>query len=329
MPKVAFIAPLLNQGLVNYGKRSFEHSIGGVAHLMDANMYFGVKCDNYKEMEQYDYIVINQATILYRLTIELRENLPSRVKIIALADGAYQDLTRIPFIPDGVLSIKALQVSDGFGSLVEDAVDYYSLFTDKPCCFLGVPFPYDEVKKFQIPPQQKIDKLAGINGQLTHSPARNSIGSLFLVKKVKEVRALLCEPERDQVANFLLENHFSVDVHSPLNYTDFYKRYSKCYLGINLDPLGSWGRFSLDLAGLGIPVIGTFVQHTQKKLFPKLTFDPFLEVPKIISAYQRLFSDLNFYNECRDYALNIIQTEFTNEKFISRWDKLRKMVNGV
>ncbi len=117
-------------------------------------------------------------------------------------------------------------------------------------------------------------------------------------------------------------------MHSPLNYTEFYRRYSKCYVGINLDPLGSSGRWSLDMAGMGIPVIGNFVQDTQKKLFPKLTFDPFLEVPKIISTYQMLFSDINFYNECRDYALHIIETEFTNEKFISRWDNLRRMIDG-
>lgn len=328
MSKVAFIGPAATKGLRKHGKSAISHSIGGVAHLMDADTYFGVKCNDYKEMEQYDYLVINQSTTMYRLTMELRENLPSRIKIIAFADGAHQDLTRIPFAPDGMLLIKALQVSDGFASIVEDAVDYYSLFTNKPCSFLGIPFPYEEIKKFQIPPQQKHDKLVAINGQLTNAPLRNSIGGLFLAKKVKGVRALLCEPERDKVANFLLENHIVVDIHSTINYTEFYRRYSKCYVGISLDPLGSWGRYSLDLAGMGIPVIGGPVQHTQKKLFPQLTFDPFLEMPKIISAYQRLFSDLSFYNECRNYALNMIQTEFTNEKFVSRWDNLKEMING-
>ncbi len=327
MSKVAFISPAANKGLRKYdGISQISHSIGGVAHLMKAVTYFGVKCNDYKEMEQYDYVVVDQATSMYRLTMELRENLPSRVKIINFADGAYQDLTRIPFMPDGGLLIKALQVSDGFGSLVEDAVGYYSLFTDKPCCFLGVPFPYEEVKKFQIPPQEKQEKLAGINGQLTNAPVRNSIGSLFLVKKVKGVRAILCEPEN--VANFLFENHILAEVHGRLNYTEFYERYSKCYLCINLDPLGSWGRFSLDIAALGIPVIGTHIHQTQKILFPQLTFDPFLEMPKVISVYQRLLSDINFYNECRNYALNIIQTEFTDEKFVARWDNLRRMVNG-
>ncbi len=329
MSKVAFIAPSVGKGLKKHGKSEMSHSIGGVGCLINADVYFGVKCNDYKEMEQYDYIVVNQSTTMYRLTIELKENLPPKIKIIAFADGAHQDLTRIPFMPDGALLIKALQVSDGFASIVEDATGYYSLFTDKPCCFLGIPFPYEEVKEFQIPPQEKYEKLVGINGQLTNAPLRNSIGGLFLVKKVKGVRAILCEPEKDKVANFLLENHIIVDVHSPLNYTEFYKRYSKCYVGINLDPLGSWGRWSLDLAGMGIPVIGNFTQHTQKKLFPQLTFDPFLEVSKIVSAYQRLFLDLNFYNECRDYALNIIQTEFTNEKFISRWDNLRRMLDNA
>jgi len=330
MSKIAFIAPASNQEIKKYGKSPLEHSIGGVAHLLDADTYFGDRCSNYKELEQYDYVFVNQATTMYQLTIDLRRNLPARVKIIAFADGAHQDLTRIPFVPDGILFIKALQVSDGFASIVEDAVGYYNLFTDKPCCFIGIPFPYEEVKRFQIPPQQKLQvKWVGINGQLTHVPARNSIGSLFLTKKAETVRILLCEPQKDKVMSFLNENNFLVEVHDSLGYTTFYEKYSQCYLGINLDPLGSWGRFSLDVAAMGIPVIGTFAQHTQKKLFPMLTFDPFLEVPKIIATYQRLFSDFKFYNECRDYALHIIETEFTNEKLISRWDNLRRLIDGT
>ncbi len=329
MDRVAFIAPAVNKGLRFHGKAAPSHSIGGVAWLLDAELYFGVCCNDYKVLEPYDYIVVTQATSLYKLTMELRENLPSRIKIIALADGAYNDITRIPFVPDGgSLLIGAMQAADGFATIVEDAVDFYSLFTDKPCCFLGVQFPYDEAKKFQIPPDQKQDKLVGINGQLTNAPSRNAIGSLFLVKKVKGACALMCEPEIDKLSNFLLENGVSVEMHLPLGYTTFYKRYSRCYVGINLDPLGSWGRFSLDLAGMGIPVIGGPIQETQKKLFPQLTFDPFLEISKATAAYERLFSDINFYNECRNYALHIIETEFTDMKFKSRWDNLRRQVNG-
>ena len=112
-----------------------------------------------------------------------------------------------------------------------------------------------------------------------------------------------------------MHNHIAQDV--------FFKEYSKCYVGINLDPLGSLGRFSLDMAAMGIPVIGGLAQQHQKKLFPQLTFEPFLEVPKIIAAYQRLFSDLSFYNECRDYALKIIETEITDEKFLARWEAVK------
>jgi len=328
MPKIAFIAPASNQELCNHGKAWLEHSIAGTAYLLDADFWTGTYCVNYPAMEQYDYILINENWEMYQLTIDLRQKLPPKTKVIGYADGAHQDLTRFPFIPQGMLFIKMLKAVDGFVTLVEDAVGYYSLFTDKPVSYLGMPFPYEKVRQFQIPPEQKQEKWIGVAGRLIHTPMKNCIGNLFLAKKAEKVKILFLEPEYNQVKSFLDENGFIFETHHYITQDEFFKKYSRCYLGLNLDPLGSLGRFSLDLAGMGIPVIGSFVQEHQKKLFPMLTFDPFLEVPRAISAYQKLFSDYNFYNECRNYALKIIETEYAHEKFLLRWDKLRNLING-
>ena len=329
MSKVAFIAPAVNQELFNHGKPLFEHSIAGTAYVLNADLWSGDHCSpNYRDLEEYDYIFVNENCEMYQLTIDLRESLPPRIKVIGYADGAYQDLTRMPFMPHGILLIKMLQIVDGFAALVEDAVGYYKLFTDKPIAYLGMPFPYEKVRQFQIPLKEKAEKWVAVAGQLTHCPLKNSIGNLFLTKKAEKVKILFLEPQYDKVKDFLDKNNFTVEMHGHIIQNDFYEKYSKCYLGINLDPLGSLGRFSLDLAGMGIPVIGGPAQQYQKVLFPQLTFDPFLEVPKAVSAYQRLFSDPSFYNECRNYAFNVIKTEFTNEKFISRWDNLRNIVRA-
>jgi len=331
MSKVAFIAPAVNQELYNHGKQLFEHSIAGTAHVLDADFWSGDHCSpNYRDLEEYDYVFINENCEMYQLTIDLREGLPPKTKVIGYADGAYQDLTRMPFMPHGMLLIKMLKTVDAFVTLVEDAVGYYKLFTDKPVAYLGMPFPYEKkVRQFQIPLEQKREKWIAVAGQLTHCPLKNCIGNLFLTKKAEKVKILFLEPQPDKVKSFLDENNFAVAIHNHIVQDDFFKEYSRCYIGINLDPLGSLGRFSLDLAGMGIPVIGGPAQQHQKMLFPQLTFEPFLEVPKIVSAYQKLFSDLGFYNECRDYALHIIETEITDEKFMVRWNNIKELVNNV
>ena len=330
MSKVAFIAPAINQELYNHGKGPFEHSIAGTAHVLDADFWSGDHCSpNYRDLEEYDYVFVNENSAMYQLTIDLREGLPPKTKVIGYADGAYQDLTRQPFMPHGMLLIKMLNIVDGFATLVEDAIGYYKLFTDKPVAYLGMPFPYEKVRNFKIPLEQKgKEKLIGVAGQLMHCSLKNCVGNIFLTKKAEKVKILLLEPQYDKVKDFLDENNFTIEMHNRIIQEDFFKKYSECYLGINLDPLGSLGRFSLDLAGMGIPVIGGSVHQHQKMLFPKLTFEPFLEVPKIIPIYKRLFSDPVFYKECVDYALHIIETEKTNEKFLSRWDKLKELINA-
>ncbi len=329
MNRVAFISPTVDQALFNHGKMTFEHSIAGTAYLLDADFWSGSYCSaNYRSLEPYDFILVNENWEMYQLTIDLRENLPPTTKVIGYADGAYQDLTRMPFIPQGMDFIRMLRSVDGFVTLVEGAIDYYKLFTDKPVAYLGMPFPYEKVKQYQVPFAEK-EKLIAVAGQLTHCPLKNCIGNLFLTKKADCAKIIFLEPQPDKVKSFLDGNAFTVEMHPPFSQVSFYEKYSKCYVGINMDPLGSLGRFSLDLAGMGIPVIGGPAQQHQKKLFPQLTFDPFLEVPKIIFAYQRLFSDIDFYNECRDYALKTIETEFTDAQFMSRWENMKNLLKGA
>jgi len=319
------------------GPGAMEHSVAGIPYILNGDMISGNHFDNLDILSQYSHIIVNlNIDVTYLETIlRIREMLPSTVKVIGLAEGAYQDILRRDFIPECHLLMKIMQSFDAYCTIVDRSGPFYQMLTDKPVLYLGIPFWEEVSRRYRLPADVKFGStpIVAVNGvppDALRALSRNFIGNLYLTKQSDtKVNLITRKPIPDTVSSFMADNGFeNVTVHDTTSYDKFYEIYSRCTIGINLDSLGTWGRWSLDLASMGIPVIGSIHQQTQYMLFPDLTFDPMLDIDKAVKAYQILLDDRGFYNHCREYALNIVGTEFATSKFIERWNTVKCIVDS-
>lgn len=90
-------------------------------------------------------------------------------------------------------------------------------------------------------------------------------------------------------------------VEEVMKFPKFIDELSKSYIAIDLYQMHVFGRFVIDCAALGIPVVGSHYVDAMDKLFPKLKVDPF-DLRAIRRKINRLLKDKKYYNEHREYA---------------------------
>lgn len=293
--KVAFITH--NYGLLaSTGKwTSKADCIEAWSHLMDADHFCGTEGNqqSWETLNQYDVIMVNQNTTMYELTEKIKENCPGPF-LIAVADGCARDMAK--FNSETLCSmIRAARACDMYGTLIDWAIPNYELITTKPVRWIGVPFYPEFFLPGKIDTVQKNSSQPIIGLQNSLCNTRNGLLSLLVASSIKTGKILLPsrEPGWEGAINQLGLNNVELFPYS--DWTEFMQRYSQAYFCVHLDTLYTFGRFPLDMAAMGIPVIGTDRNQTNKVLWPELTVDPVKEIPRAQYLACRLINDKDFY----------------------------------
>jgi len=247
------------------------------------------------DLNEYDFVLINGNIELLDLILEIKNSF--KVKVAILAEGS---ISALSYLSTEVKAkyIQSLRAVDAIGTLGFTS-QWYRLFTDKPICWLGVPFPVREVQKYSIPIEER-EHIWGMGSNLN---SHNTIGSLFVAKAAGVEKVWMQEFASDQLDRFCRELGLEfVEKHRSLPWVKFLERYRRCWGAICLTNEFTWGRYALDFAALGMPVVGSIRQFSQRILFPTLSFEPYLEAEKATAAVKRLEKDLNYYKEVTEYA---------------------------
>jgi len=257
------------------------------------------------DLDCYDFVLINGNVELLDLILEVKNSF--KVKVAVLTEGSLSALSYFS-TESKIKYIQSLRAVDAIGTLGFTG-QWHRLFTDKPVCWLGVPFPVEEVQRYSVPIEQR-EHVWGMGSNLN---SHNTIGSLFVAKAAGVKRVWMQEFAIDQLDRFCGELGLElVEKHRSLPWVKFLERYRRCWGGICLTNEFTWGRYALDFAALGMPVVGSVRQFAQRILFPTLSFEPYLEADKAVAAVKRLEKDLNYYKEITEYArhqLNIFDMD--------------------
>ena len=251
-------------------------------------------------LDTYDVLLVNGNVELFEFIKILKASTPA--KIILLVEGSLSALSY--FHPSQKIAyIEILKMVDAIGTLNKNC-SFFHMISEKPIRWIGVPVDIDFVKKWRIKPQTKDTGLWGIGSNLN---SHNSITSLFVAKNAKVQTALMQSFPHDQAEEFCktLKLDF-VKLHAPYTWHSFLKYYSQCWGAVLMSNEYTWGRYSLDFAALGMPVVGSKSQFTHNILFPALSFEPYLETEQAIEATIRLIKDKDFYLEIVEYAQSLL-----------------------
>jgi hypothetical protein len=90
-------------------------------------------------------------------------------------------------------------------------------------------------------------------------------------------------------------------------FKEYYAHASSSLLWLNLDDRYTWGRYVLDAAALGVPIISTISTGHAPKLFPELTVQNPFDIDTALQMAHRIMDDDRFAKNACDYALEHIQ----------------------
>lgn len=275
----------------------FNHSVDYWATVLKCDLWKGTLFSD--RVDIYDWVLVNLNSCMWDLVVELKEKLPD-LKVIGLYEGSLDSICYYS-TEEKRKFIRAIRAIDCLGSLVEQGNSFHSLFTDKPVKWLGVPFPVEFVKSFRKSLEEKaLSKKIAMGSALNH---KNTITSLLATFKAlpNYISVLQSFDSKDNDFTKLLVPQ--VKIHNPLTWVDYLEKYSDSFMCLSLCNRYTWGRVNLDMAALGIPVIGTAGCEVQEHLFPLTTVkDPFKDMDNVIYLIKKLDSDLDFYSKIVDIA---------------------------
>jgi hypothetical protein len=255
-------------------------------------------------------------------------------KLFSLAQKLV-DITKVVGLIEGSLSTVSgwepaqqiefydiLNKVDAVGCLVKGSESLYEAFTPKPVRYFPIPYSTTYVKSKIISPEKK-SHIIEVGSSLSLN--RNGIASLLTLKNGftydKTVVTAVNTEDYSAIKHLdVPKMDILMGWESWLSYLDKKKYY---YVGIHLDSLTTCGRFSIDSGALGIPCISTF-NNSHPILFPELVVD-YWDVKKARELLHRLLEDKDFYNHCRNYALEKVEL-FSEE---SAAKIIRKIISEV
>jgi len=278
------------------------HSPNGWSPLMGWDLLTGRCVSSGELVDSYEVLLVNGNTELYDLIRRLKDF--TSAKVIMLEEGSRSSFSYAP-IPEKTRYVEVLNAVDAIGTLGQEN-DFFSLFTDQPVGWLGVPFDVSYVSSFSVSLEDRNPGLWGVGSRL-HS--YNTVTSIGVAKKAGIPRILMQNfPPEDigDVEEFCSilssDPDFSIKVHAPYPWERFLEIYSACWGSVLMSNEYTWGRYSLDFAALGIPVVGSNRQFTQSILFPSLCFEPYLETRLAVAQIKSLMFDRSCYRSIVDYA---------------------------
>lgn len=299
---------------------SKAHCIESWALTLDADHFSGTSGDaqTWKVLNKYDAILVNQNTTMFTLTRQIKQNCPHPF-LIAVAEGSVSDIAT--FAPKTMVEmIRAATSVDLYAILLDWAAPCYSLITDKPVRWIGLPFYTDFFSPYRIAHHKRPSKARLI--ALQHGPGnhRNGLASFMVAARVSGCKILVpgkTESSHELIAHLAIPR---VDHFPYLPWSEYLKKYAYAYMAIHLDTLYTYGRFPLDMAALGVPTIGSNRNQTNKILFPELTIDPIKDISRAHQLATRLLDDEAFYTnqvESGRKALSIFSPDIARSRLLA------------
>lgn len=268
-----------------------------------------------KIFAQYDLIIINihhtndkyLSTVLKALTAKKKHQ-----KVIGLIEG-----DAAQFLSPNPKTLAIMAECEYINVINKLSLDFFALLSGKPCHYLGIPYPTENVRKLRKE-NRTIE-----NGVLACSFVSTKNIDLLIAQELgvkvscyerrfsRKLKTIKLHYNRYNSINLDPDIHYKT-IHKYYNKTEdiirekslenYFKTNSEFYLWIDIDNRYTWGRYVLDAAALGIPIVTTSSTGHGGDLFPETTIDDWTQINKAVEKAERLIADKNFYDDVVQYA---------------------------
>ena len=124
------------------------------------------------------------------------------------------------------------------------------------------------------------------------------------------------------------EDQFPSLHHLPyMMWNEWIKTLANFNVGIHLMRTHAAGTFALNCSYLGIPCIGYKGLDTQETLHPELSVN-IGDIEKANQLAIKLKEDKSFYNHCSEASKDLYQIYYTEEKWLSNWNRIYEQIKN-
>jgi hypothetical protein len=289
------------------------------------------------DLAQYDLIIANSNTTYIPRLIELAEQRSAHTRWVTLIEGDAGDyLKPLPAVQ------RIFEVSDLVNCINQPSLPLFqALGAGKRARveYVGIPYPIEGVRRFAVAPEQRFDEACKniflcpfllnrwnewlVARQIAEECAEECAGTNGemdvryygyvrpLSRKISNWRELWQERSLDKRRNARrverLYNDARLEVRFASGLEEFFALNSQAVLWLNLDDRHTWGRYVLDAATLGIPIITTTATGHAEHCFPETTVPTEFSLPEAVQLGKRLLADRQWYVQVSTQAFDYVQ----------------------
>lgn len=270
------------------------------------------------EVNKHDVIICNTNRADNVVAVEkyarLAESRRSSVLWVSLLEG---DM-RLYMRPNRTIR-RVLDASTLINCINNNATYAIQQTTSAPVVYIGIPYPVASVASVATPIAERKRRvfLCGFLPQRWNDIAVASKLNIpmdgFHVRMHRKVRNICSNwrqfgtlldrsaPLRKAESEFNIEH---LHVHTETSTRDYLAAMGANMLWINLDERYTWGRYVLDAAALGVPLVTTRSTGHGQLLFPRTTVETAFSLPDAIQHASSLLEDANYYADVVGFAQN-------------------------
>ncbi|MFM8472451.1 MAG: glycosyltransferase [Candidatus Kapaibacterium sp.] len=202
------------------------------------------------------------------------------------------------------------------------AHDFIRSLTTSPVHTLGIPYPAAGVRACATPRERRTRSVhicpflrsrwndyavaKELDAPIRGFERRQSLKWKTLASNYRTTGSAL---DRDANRKYVQSIFHSppVDIAYEMWFAEYYRHASASKLWLNLDDRFTWGRFVLDAAALGVPVISTASTGHAPRLFPELTVQTPFDIAEATRMAQRVLEDDAFSARVCEHAWEQLQ----------------------
>ncbi len=284
------------------------------------------------DLRGYDLVIlVHFAPDFPELLFDIKRG--GRTKVALLIDGGCEYFTWFP-VKDMRIKLEWLKSCDLVLTWSRLKINFLSLFTEAPVVSLDNPAPVHHLVNF-IRPRGQRERRVLVNGSL--GLHWNGLASLMVAMEagmpvdVLQQDLLHRDSSRDEERLQFYEavgrkyKREIIILPYMLWYPDFIQHVSRYYLAVCLDARTVSGRFTGDMASVGVPVVGSNTLEQQRECFPETTVPPY-DGEGARAKVARLIEDDNFYERVCRYA---VEKKYRRSNYRRFFETLRNALENL
>jgi hypothetical protein len=260
------------------------------------------------DLDRYDLAVVNMNFgYLPHYRQALATGRQRRAKLVGLFEGDLAQLEKqwkewgeVADCCDLIISI------NDFGT------SFLQALTSTPVSYIGIPFPVDGIRSLTVPIEERHREIFLCASPLTRSNdyvAAQRLGLPMLAYEKsfsRRWREVMQHRSLDKMRYIKrARDHYNnprLTILARTHLRGYLERVARSLIWMDLDTRYTWGRFVLDAAALGIPIITTPNTWHGPRIFPELTVESPYDARGAHDIATRLLDDPAFYRQVVEQA---------------------------